>query len=841
MFKNPLVKRSLHLIKHHWRVLLIVFLCLMLEAAMNVAIPEGFGALVDHAFPSRGSETDEMRENILGAVEKALPDTDKSATAPRDAIVGAVTKALPPKENPTAARREEIVGAVKQALPEENKSLDAPREEILGAVEEAMPVEENSNGNLAMIEWVLGGLGVGALVIAVTAMWREHLFSHIVCDFLHDLRLEMFKHLQNLSMSFYSRFEMGDILARFSSDLGVVERGVNEVVPWVIAPGLDVLVNTVALFLLNWRMALLSLLIWPVMFIGPRYFAPKVAAASNERKELEGHTMTEVQENVGAQPVVKAFGLSEFATKKFSHSSHELAHSIVHLRFFGGMVERSSVTGALLLQVALLALGSYMVWKGPLTVGDLAAFQALFLSITISLGYVAAWLPTVMDAAAGARRIEDILGEEPEVRNAPAARECPKLNQSLGFHDVSFGYTEKGLDVKHATIEIPRGTSVAFVGGSGSGKSTLLTLLARFYDPSEGKVTIDGVDLRDVTMESYRAQMGVVFQESFLFNTSIKENIRYGRIKATDEDIVAAAKLAEIHDVIVAMPDGYETVAGVRGGKISGGQRQRIALARAMIRDPKILLLDEATSALDPGTEAAVNATLKRVAPGRTTISVTHRLTTVMDSDKIVVLVKGTVAEQGSHQELLALGGVYKALWQKQSGFQISADGEDAKVSVERLRALPIFAKLDDVSLKEAADNFVSEQVPAGRLVVQEGDPGDLLYIVVRGSVEVSKIGADGVSRRVAVLQDGDHFGEVALLQPVPRTATVKTIDPCVFLTLKRIHFASLLKRAPEMRADLERIFLQRLSAEGKPQEKPTNTGAGYSNVPWAVTKPPEK
>jgi ATP-binding cassette subfamily B protein len=303
----------------------------------------------------------------------------------------------------------------------------------------------------------------------------------------------------------------------------------------------------------------------------------------------------------------------------------------------------------------------------------------------------------------------------------------------------------------------------------------------------------------------------MVFQDSFLFNTTIRENIRVGRSGATDAEVEAAARAAELHGLIERMPAGYETVVGERGGRLSGGQRQRIAIARAMLRDPAILILDEATSALDAATEAAINLTLAHISKGRTVIAVTHRLATVGQADRIFVLNHGQLVEHGRHQELLASQGIYAQLWEKQSGFVISEDGANATVDAARLRAIPLLAALDEALRAEIARRFVTERFPADRLVVHEGDPGDKFYIIVRGSVQVTT-GTKGPERELAVLQDGDHFGEIALLQDVPRTATIRTRTDCLFVTLSRELLMRLMETAPQLRTILHQEIAQRLA-----------------------------
>jgi ATP-binding cassette subfamily B protein len=332
----------------------------------------------------------------------------------------------------------------------------------------------------------------------------------------------------------------------------------------------------------------------------------------------------------------------------------------------------------------------------------------------------------------------------------------------------------------------------------------VLQLLLRFYDPQAGAVTWDGIDLREVAQAELRARLSVVFQDSLLFDGSIRDNIRAGRLDATDADVEAAALAAELHDHVSTLPEGYDYQVGERGERLSGGQRQRLAIARALLRDPELLVLDEATSALDGNTESAIEHTLLEISRGRTVVSVTHRLSGAQHADRIFVLDAGTLAEQGTHAELLCSFGPYSELWRKQQGFHVAPDGDAVVVEPERLSLIPMLGVLDNATLERVAHRLVVEHVPADRLVLQEGDSGDHFYLIVRGRVCVSKRDANGVEHEVGVLETGDHFGEVALLHDVARTATVRTLLPSLFLTLRRAQFLELIALTPGLLETLE-------------------------------------
>ena len=658
--------------------------------------------------------------------------------------------------------------------------------------------------NYKILVLILVALAAGGVLVSVIGVGRDYLYARLSADVLKDLRLQIFSYLQSLPIEFYSRKRPGDIIANFSTDLASVENAVVTALPTGVMSLIGLAFSTVLLFILQWKLALLAMLGLPVCLIGPRLIRKKAADANDRYKNAQAEILNTVEENIGAQTVIKAFNLKHLLVSKFQDQVSGLSRIAVRANFLSFMMERTPGIGILVFHIIVICAGTVLAFQGLLSIGALVSFNAIFVIVSKSVYDMTSILPQLMHAAAGMERIDRLLREEVFIQDEPDASALPSLAREIAFRDVNFGYIPEQPILKNVSILIHRGSSVAFVGSSGSGKSTAVHLLMRFYDPDSGAITFDRIDVREVTQNSLRARMGVVLQENFLFNTSIRENIKYGNPDAGDADIEASARAAEIHDMIANMPGGYGTPVGERGSRLSGGQRQRVAIARILIRNPEILVLDEATSALDPAAESAINATLRRIGRDRTVISVTHRLSSITHADRIYVFDSGRIVEQGRHDELLNQKGYYNALWQKQSGFLLSGDGEAAEITAERLKMIPILEGLDDELLKDISRLFVTERYPPGRVVVHEGDPGDKFYIIVRGRVEVTKSEAGSYGQVVNVLEDGDHFGEIALLKSIPRIATVATIISTVFLTLQRDLFLSLMGKAPHLRRILE-------------------------------------
>ena len=497
-------------------------------------------------------------------------------------------------------------------------------------------------------------------IAGVVADW---LSAKALSELLRRLRADMFEHLQRLSLSFYARTSEGDIVARFSSDATTVEEVTGSFIPWVIMPGLAALGSMVALFQMDWRLAMFSMLVWPCSLFGPRVSANRAMEASIARYNCEAATLSQIQENVSAQPVIKAFVLGDYSINAFGKHNSLLSRLATRMHFLCALVDRSSKIGTAFLQLIVLGLSTLLAFRGELTVGQLTAFQSLFLLLASNVDYVIQYIPTLIRATGGLRRIDSLLKTQSDVPDRAGAAERVSFEKSLSLDHVTFSYDGSSKTLDDVSLSIPRNSYVAIVGPNGCGKSTILKLLMRFHDPQEGAVRIDAVDIRDIRQDAYRSLMAPVLQESFLFNATIRENIRLGRLDATDEEIEAAARAVEFDAAIRQMPDGYDTIVGHRGSRLSGGERQRVAIARAILRNPAILILDETTSALDAPTELSVNEMLFRLSRNRTIVSVTHRLSVAPKYDRIFVLNEGHLVEQGSHAELLKLGGVYADLW----------------------------------------------------------------------------------------------------------------------------------------------------------------------------------
>jgi len=514
---------------------------------------------------------------------------------------------------------------------------------------------------------ILSVLAVAGIFTSIVAVWYERWDAKLAAALISDVRTRLFEHVQNLPSSYFARTKRGEILSRFSVDLSAFEGSIRSFANSAALPLFELVAGIVLMLFLNWQLAAVALLVFPITLIGPRILTPKAVQANYEQKLNESALLGMVQENIAAQAVVKAFSLQRRTLGWFTMRNDEARRKIAAATFLSTMVERTVTISVLLLHLVVLALGAYLATKGQITIGTFVTFESAFWEVSYNIAHVMHFIPVSIQSAAAVRHIQEMLDEPTRGADRPGAPDLPRITNDITFDHVTFQYEGSQAPVlDNLSLKLNVGKTIAIVGPSGSGKSTLLNLILRLYVPDEGRVTIDGVDIRKVTRQSLRRSMAVVFQENMLFNMSIRENIRLGKEGATDAEVEQAARKAEIHRYIMSLPQKYDTSVGERGDTLSGGQRQRIAIARAIVRDPSVLLLDEATSALDQTTEAAINKTLLKLAKGRTMIFSTHRLTSVVDMDEIIVISGGRAIERGSHEKLLAANGMYRKLWDDQ-------------------------------------------------------------------------------------------------------------------------------------------------------------------------------
>jgi ATP-binding cassette subfamily B protein len=522
-----------------------------------------------------------------------------------------------------------------------------------------------------LLTTLLALLTAGVVLVVAAGLSRDYLYARLCANILRDLRVRLLDQVHRLAPGDRGHDDGDSIAAHFSTDLAAIEYAIVSAVPWALLPALDVALGTALLFMLDWRLALIAVLVFPFALIGPRLVAPRASRASYQRKTVEAGVLQEVQENVAARQIVRAFGLERRMRARFTRRLDDLVAVSTRTGFLGALVERSASVGILFLHVVVLGAGALMAFEGQLTIGTLVSFQALFMTVSWSLSYVTQYVPHLVLAAGGLQRIDELLAVTPLVTDSPGATPLTGLSEEIRLEQVVYGFAGGPPILNGLDLSLRAGEHVAIVGPIGCGKSTVLRLLARFADPDAGRIRVDGRDLRELTQASLRRQIGVVFQNNLLIDDSVRENIRMGKLDATDSEIEAVASLLGLHRLVELLPRGYDTMAGSRGEQLSGGQRQLVAIARAVMRDPAILLFDEPTSALDAESDRLVRLAITLVSRGRTVITVTHSLVLATDADRVLVLNEGRLAEQGSHQELLVSGTLYPRLWQQRGAAKL--------------------------------------------------------------------------------------------------------------------------------------------------------------------------
>lgn len=523
-----------------------------------------------------------------------------------------------------------------------------------------------SEKNTTMLNWIVLSIIVVFVIRGIAYYGQSYLMNYVGQRVIIDIRKAVFEKLQRLSMSFYDKHKTGTIMSYVTNDVSALQSAMVDNVVEMITETVILVASIVMMIYLDWKLFLVTFATFPVVLFFIDSFGKRIRKSGSRIQEAAADITSVLQEVASSPRVIKSFVREGYEVDRFDKENmNNFRANMKYAQLSSTLTPTIEFVAAVGVSI-ILWYGGNSVINGSITAGSLVAFLTYAVNISNPIKRLSRVIGNIQKALAAAQRVFDVLDLPEDIKNAPDAKALPKVKGDVRFNDVSFAYNENEEVLSHVSFEVKPGEMVAFVGPSGAGKSTVASLLPRFYDAINGSITIDGQDIRKVTLDSLREQVGIVPQETVLFNGSVYDNILYGRLDATREEVEAAAKAANAHDFIMQLPDGYETMLGDRGMNISGGQRQRISIARAILKNPQILILDEATSALDTESERVVQEALDRLMVGRTSFVIAHRLSTIKNADKIMVLEKGQLIEQGNHDELMAMDGLYAHLYKIQ-------------------------------------------------------------------------------------------------------------------------------------------------------------------------------
>ncbi len=514
----------------------------------------------------------------------------------------------------------------------------------------------------------IGGMVASALLAALIGVYQGYLNSVVGEGIMRDIRTNLVNHLHRMPLSFFTSTKTGEIMNRVSNDVDNIDNVVTGTLVSIVTNVFTMVTTVVTIFVLDWRLALVALAIVPLMIlplspVGRRMYDVRKLTRT-KRDEIE--SITQETLSISGITLIKSFVREPFERLRFYAAGTELMKLEIRLLLVGRWF-LAAITAMVVVGPAVVWLfGGWLAIAGGVTIGTIVAFVAYLGRLYGPASTLAGVQVQVVSAFAVFERIFEYLDMEPEGAEKPDAAVLQDIRGEIAFDDVHFAYIPERAALDGVTFRVSPGQMAAFVGPSGAGKTTITQLVPRFYDPQSGTVRVDGHDVRDVTLASLRENIGIVTQETYLFHDTIESNLRYARPDATEAELIAAARAANIHDFIASLPDGYRTIVGERGHKLSGGERQRLAIARVLLKNPRVLILDEATSALDSANEAAIQAALVPLLEGRTSLVIAHRLSTILNADVIFVVENGRIVEQGAHAELLARNGAYARLYWEQ-------------------------------------------------------------------------------------------------------------------------------------------------------------------------------
>ncbi|AIF53763.1 lipid A export permease/ATP-binding protein MsbA [Pelosinus sp. UFO1] len=520
--------------------------------------------------------------------------------------------------------------------------------------------------NMTMLNTIAIGIVIVFFLRGIFFFGQTYLMSYIGQKVIIDIREGVYRHLQRLSLSYYEKRQTGKIMSYITNDVAAVQGALVETMIELVTEGMTLIGSLGAMFYLHWKLSLLTLVTLPLVGQAINVFGKKLRKSSTAVQERAADITSVLQESISSVRVIKSFAREDYEIARFSREND---HN------FRAQMKNSQIMATLTPVIEFLAaIGVTMIiWYGGrevindnLTAGSLVAFLVYAVNLSNPIKRLSRVYGNIQKALAAAERVFEVLDTKPEIEDMPNAIPLPNINGYVALNQVTFEYKQGEPALRQVELKINPGQVVAIVGPSGAGKTTIANMIPRFYDPTDGNITIDGIDIKTVTLHSLREQIGIVPQETILFNGSVYENILYGKLDATQDEVVQAAKAANAHNFILDMPGGYDTQIGERGSKLSGGQRQRISIARAILKNPRVLILDEATSALDTESEKLVQEAIDKLMIGRTSFVIAHRLSTIQRADLIVVMEKGRIKEKGTHKELLAAGGLYSKLYQVQ-------------------------------------------------------------------------------------------------------------------------------------------------------------------------------